>query len=156
MVFKDILAIVPVELHDDEFTVAQVHQVFKVLDAPMIPFHEKAARHEAMRDQQHNAGEVLLPKLAPEGLVEAAHAIVGIGGGFTERDAVEKVSVGSPLLPDPLHLIPARLKVAKVLLAQSRFFVDPNRVTLERRRERIVGRQRAYYAVCCLSCSSIW
>lgn len=46
-----------------------------------------------MSDQHADTGKVVIPKASPEGVVEAAHAVVGIGSAFAVRYAVEEVSL---------------------------------------------------------------
>ncbi len=118
-----------------------VAQVLEVLDAEMVPLHEKHARHEAVRHQHAHAGEVVFAEGAPQRLVEAADAVVGVGGGLAVGDAVEEVAVVGPFLPHPFHLGRAGLEVAEVLLAQPGFFVYLDGVAGERGGGRVVGGQ---------------
>ena len=92
-----------------------------------------------MGDQHTHAREVRLAELAPHALVEAAHAIVCVGGALAVGDAVEEVAVVGALLPHALHLGGAWLEVAKVLLAETRLFEDGNLITREGRRGGVVG-----------------
>lgn len=156
MIAKDILAILRVELHDDELAVPQIHQVLKVLDAPMVPLHQETSRHQAMRDQDDDAREILVPELPPEGLIESADAVVGISRGLAVGDTVEKVAIVGPLLPDPFHLRLAWLKVAKVLFAEPRLLVYLDAATLERGRGRVVGCQHLHDSFRGLSRARVW
>ena len=70
-----------------------------------------------MSDQHTDTGEVGVSELPPQTLVEAAHAVVGVGSALTVRNAVEEVAVVGSLLPHPLHFGRAWLEVAKVLFA---------------------------------------
>ena len=51
-------------------------------------------------------------------------AIVGVGGTFAVRDAVEEVAIISTFRPHAFHLGAAGLEVAKVLLSYPGLFVD--------------------------------
>jgi hypothetical protein len=102
------------------------------------PLHEEHARHQAVRDQDAHAGEVLVAELPPQALVEAADAVVCIGSTLAVGDAVEEVAVVSALLPHALHLGGAWLEVAKVLLAQARLLEDLDLVAGERRGRGVV------------------
>jgi hypothetical protein len=87
--------------------------------------------HTAKRTQHADARKVVLAKLAPQALVEAADAVVGVGGALAVGDAVEEVAVVGALLPHALHLGAAGLEVTKVLLAQAGLLVDLDVVALE-------------------------
>jgi hypothetical protein len=88
-----------------------------------------------------NARKVILAKLAPQTLVEAADPIIGIGSALAVGNPVEEVAVVGALLPHALHLGAARLEVAKVLLAQARLLVDLDVAPLERARIGVVAGQ---------------
>ena len=110
-----------------------VAQVLKVLDSEVVPLHEEDTGHEAVGDEDTDAGEVVVAELAPEGLVEARDAVVGVGGALAVGDAVEEVAIVCALLPHALHLGTARLEVAKVLLAQAGLLVDGDVLAAEGR-----------------------
>ena len=93
------------------------------------------------RTQHADARKVVLAKLPPQTLVEAADAVVGIGSTLAIGDPVEKVAVVGAFLPHALHLGAAWLEVAKVLLAQARLLVHLDLVTLEGTRLRLVAGQ---------------
>ncbi len=100
-----------------------------------------------MRHEHAHTGTVVLAKQAPQALVEAADAVVRVGGRLAVGDAVEEVPVLRALAPHALHLGRRRLEVAKVLLAQARLLVHLDRMAArERRRMRrrlaVAGRQR--------------
>lgn len=120
-----------------------IPQILEVLDAPMIPLHQKHPRHQPVRDEHTHAGEVLVPEAPEQRLVEAAHPIVRVGRALAVRDPVEEMSVISPLLPHPLHGARARLEVAKVLFAQARLFPDFYGVAGEWGGGGLVGREGA-------------
>ena len=167
VVFKYVLSVVVVTAHDEELAVVDVAQVLEVLDAEVVPLHQEDAGHEAVGDwgcsshvsvwvpwsahagsrgdgevtQYADAGKVVLAKLAPQALVEAADAVIGVGGALAVGNAVEEVAVVGALLPHALHLGAAGLEVAKVLLAKARLLVDLDVVALEGARLRVVAGQ---------------
>ena len=102
------------------------------------PLHEKNSRHQAMCDQDAHAGKVVIAKGSPQALIEATDSVVGIGRALPIRDAVEEVAVVCPLLPHALHFEGAWLEVAKVLLAQPRFFENGDFVAWEGRGRGVV------------------
>ena len=110
--------------HDEELAVVDVAQVLKVFDGEVIPLHEEDAGHKAVGDEDAHAGKVVLAKLTPQALVEAADAVVGVGGALAVGDPVEEVAVVGALLPHAFHLGAAWLEVAKVLLAEAGLLVD--------------------------------
>lgn len=118
-----------------------VAEIFEVFDCEMVPFHEEYTGHEAVSDENTDAGKVVLAKLAPETLVEAADAVVSVGGALAVGDAVEEVAVVSTFLPHALHFGAAGLKVAKVLLAEAGLFIDLDAGAAERRGAGIVRGQ---------------
>ncbi|KAB8349546.1 hypothetical protein FH972_023573 [Carpinus fangiana] len=72
-----------------------------------------------MRNQYADRCKVVFAEASPEGLVEAADAIIGVCSTFTVWYAIEEVAVVGTFLPHALHLCRAGLEVAKVLLAQA-------------------------------------
>jgi hypothetical protein len=62
LVLKDIFPIVRVELHDNEFAVIDVAQIFEIFNTPVIPFHQKDPRHESMGYQYADTGKIILPE----------------------------------------------------------------------------------------------
>lgn len=102
--------------HEHKLAVVDISQVLKVLDAPVVPLHEKDARHEAVGDKHADTGKVLLTKAAPESLVEARDTVIGVCCTLSVGDTVEEMAIICTLLPHALHLGRAWLKVAKVLL----------------------------------------
>lgn len=94
-----------------------------------------------MRHEDADAGAIIFAELPPEALVEAADAIIRVGRGLAVRDTVEEVAVVGAFLPHLLHGLGARLKVAKVLFAESRFLVHLDRTAAEGRGRFIVGRE---------------
>lgn len=141
VILEEVLAVVLLA-HDEELAVVHVSQVLKVLDGEVVPLHEEDAGHEAVGDEHADAGEAVLAKLAPQALVEAAHAVIGVGGALAVGDAVEEVPVVGALLPHALHLVGAGLEVAKVLLAEPRLLVHLDVGPAEGGRLRVVGRER--------------
>jgi hypothetical protein len=141
--------------------VVDVAQILKVFDGPVVPaavrlgllhavrgawhspLHEEDSRHQAVGDQHAHAREVGLAKLPPHALVEAAHAVIGVGGAFSIGNAVEEVAIVGALLPHALHLGRTWLEVAKVLLAEARLFEDGDLVARKGRRRRLVRGERA-------------
>lgn len=109
-----------------------VPQVLEVLDAPVVPFHQEDAGHEAVGDEDADAGEVVFPEQPPQGLIEAADPVVGIRSRLPVGDPVEEVPVVCPLLPHALHLGGTWLEVAKVLLAQPGLLVHLDGVSGKR------------------------
>lgn len=95
-ILQDILLVLAAALHDDELAVVDVAEVLEVLDGEVVPFHEEDARHEAVGHEHANGGEGVGFEAAPEGVVEAAHAVVGVGGGFAVGDPVEEVTLNRP------------------------------------------------------------
>lgn len=93
LILQDILLILPTTLHDDKLAVIDVAEVLEVFDGEVVPFHEEDARHEAVGDEHADGGEGVRGEAAPEGVVEAAHAVVGVGGGFAVGDPVEEVAL---------------------------------------------------------------
>jgi hypothetical protein len=90
--------------HNKKFAVVDVSQVFKVLHCPLVPLHEKNSTHEAVSDKDADAGKIIIAKLSPETLVEAANSIVGIRCRLAVWDAIEKVTIICTFLPHSLHL----------------------------------------------------
>lgn len=133
-----------------------VAEVLKVLDGKVVPLHEEDAGHEAMGDEDADAGKVVLAKLPPQALVEAANTIVGIGSTLAIGNAVEEVTIVGAFLPHALHLSAAGLKVAKVLLAQAGFFVDLDVCALERGGLVLVRGQGSQDAFGGLACAAVW
>lgn len=111
------------------------------------PLHQEDAGHQAVSDQHADAGKVWLVELAPHALVEAAHAVVCVGGALAVGDAVEEVAVVGALLPHALHLSGAWLEVAKVLLAETRLFEHGNLIAWEGRGVGVVRGQGAQDAL---------
>ena len=77
-----------------------------------------------MRHQYQHARKLLVSKLPPQTLIEPTDTIIRIRGTLSIRYTIEKVSIICTLSPHTFHLRTARLKVAKILLAQTRLFVD--------------------------------
>lgn len=98
----------------------------------MIPLHQEDSRHQAVCDQDADAGEIGVPELSPQTLVEAGYPIVGICCTLSIWYAVEEVAVVGSFRPHPLHLGRAWLEVAKVLLSQPWLFIDGDFRTAER------------------------
>lgn len=65
LVLQRILAAVFVEFQDHKLAVVDVAQVLKVLDAPMIPLHQKDPGHQTVSDQNAYTCKVLLPEQPP-------------------------------------------------------------------------------------------
>lgn len=122
LVLQDVLAAVLLA-HDEELAVVDVAEVLEFLDGEVVPLHEEDAGHEPVGDEDADAGEVVLAELAPQTLVEAADAVVGVSGAFAVGDAVEEVAVVGTLLPHAFHLGATWLEVTKVLLAKPGLFV---------------------------------
>lgn len=77
-----------------------------------------------MRDEHAHTREAVLAEAPPQALVEAADAVVGVGGGFAVGDAVEEMAVRGALLPHGRHGGGGGLEVPEVLLAQAGFLVN--------------------------------
>jgi hypothetical protein len=119
------------------------------------PLHEEDPRHQAMRDQDADAGEVLVAELSPQTLVEATNSVVCVCSALTVGYAVEEVAVVGSLLPHALHFGGAWLEVAKVLLAQAGLLEDLDLVAGEGRGRGVVRGQGAQDALGGLACPAV-
>jgi hypothetical protein len=108
-----------------------------------------------MRDQDAHTWKVVVAKLPPQALVEAADSVVSICSALAIRYTVEEVPIIGPLLPHALHFCRAWLEVAKVLFSQSRLFVDGYLVAREGRGRGVIRGQRAEDAFGRFTCSAI-
>ena len=75
-----------------------------------------------MRHEHTDTRKIGIAKLPPQALIEPGHTIVRIRRTLPVRDAIEEMAVVGALPPHALHLLAARLEVAKVLFAQARLF----------------------------------
>jgi hypothetical protein len=71
LVLQDVFTGAGILLHDHELAVVDVAKVLEVLDRKMVPLHQKDPRHEAVRDEDADTGEVRFIEAAPERVVEA-------------------------------------------------------------------------------------
>jgi hypothetical protein len=155
LVLKCVLAIVLVELHDDELAVIDVAEILEVLHAPVVPFHKEDPRHETMCDKNTDAGKVLFPKRPPQRLVEPTNSVICVGSRFTVWDPIEKVPIIRPLKPHALHLRRAWLEVAKILLSQPWLLINLDGVSWKGRGRRCIGGEGLEYTFGCLPGSAI-
>ena len=102
MRLQHVLPVIQVLLHDDELAMINVAEILEVLDRPVIPLHEEDSRHQAVRDQDADRGEVCFAKTPPQAFIEARDAIVGICSTLAVWYTVEEVAVVCSLLPHAL------------------------------------------------------
>lgn len=107
------------------------------------PFHQEDTRHQPMSNQHTDAREVLFAELPPQALVEATDSIIRIRRTLAVGDTVKEVTVISAFLPHSFHLGTAWLKVAKVLFAKARLFVNGDGMSWEGTWGRVIGGQSA-------------
>jgi hypothetical protein len=155
LILKDEFAVIEVLLHDDEFTMIDVTQVFEILHTKVIPFHEEHSSHQSMRDEYADTGKIVLIETTPKRIIETRNAIVSVSSTLTIWYAVEEVSVVCPFLPHPFHLCSTWLEISEVLLSQPWFFIYFDCMSRKRRRCRIIACQGGQDAFRCLTCTSV-
>lgn len=88
-----------------------------------------------MCNENQNAGKVLIGKLPPKALIKPTHTIIRIRRRLPIRYPIKEVSVRRPLMPHPLHLSRARLKIAEILFADPRLLVNLDLVCIRMSRQ---------------------